>query len=106
LVSLSKLPNQSENLQFQIQFANETWKVDLQENEIRSKSLQDDMKKKATQKGETDRCDTYAGTVNGNDSRFYLDSETFLGKVYQKSNVIILEPLTWILGKQNAPKNV
>ncbi len=108
LVSLSKIPTQSQSeiLQFQILFSNETWNVELFSNEIRSKNLVDEMKRNATLKGATAQCATYTSTVNNEEANFYVDRKTLVGKIYKKNDALVLEPLAWLIGKQSTQNDI
>ena len=104
LVSLSSIPKQAKALQFQIQLPNDIWNIDLSENEIRTPSLIEEEKKKNETTNTS--CPTFAGKVNENEALFFIDDQTFYGKVYLQDDAFQLEPLSWSIDKKNAPENV
>lgn len=104
LIRLSAIPKQASSLKFQIQLPESVWDVNLLENEIRTPELIEQENKKTNKPYTT--CPTYTGKVNKNDALFYIDRDTFSGKVYLEDDAICLEPLSWSVGKENSPNNV
>ncbi|MEY4937609.1 MAG: hypothetical protein RIS64_3968 [Bacteroidota bacterium] len=107
LLTLSNLPTQSESMAFQIQLPTETWNIELYTNDIRSEGFKiQEMGANGMRNITLDKCPTYAGKVNGADARFFIDNNTLSGKVYFENETISIEPLSWSIGKKNAPENV
>lgn len=100
LLTLPLLPTtkNKEQLSFQLQTLTEKWEIELHPNEIRTpdcKIIEFDGKN--SKELTVADCPTFAGTVNGYEARFYINSELLSGTIYQKDDILTIEPLSWFL---------
>lgn len=99
LVYFSSFPKRKEELNFSIQTLENLWEIQLYPNDIRSKDfiIQEFDGKNIITTTLSD-IPTFAGTVNGQNARFFISDDFISGTIYLKEDIITLEPLNWTLG--------
>lgn len=88
-----------QNVSFQIETLTEKWDVELRPHEIRTADCKIlEFTKKGSREIFLQDCPTFAGTVNGNDTRFFINDDVMAGTIYENNDIVMLEPLSWFLG--------
>lgn len=88
-----------QNVSFQIETLTEKWDIELRPHEIRTDECKIlEFTKKGAKEISIQDCPTFAGSVNGNDTRFFINDDVMAGTIYESDDIVMLEPLSWFLG--------
>ena len=105
ILTLSNLPSLKDNMTFELQTLNSIWKVELYLNDIRAKDFKiQEFSDKNVSREIINKCSTFSGIVNGDNARFYITDKLLSATIYQKEDILILEPLSWVLGTTDIPE--